>query len=264
MIVIGVDAHKQTHTVVAIEETTGRLLAELTVEARESGFLRLLRFAECHGDGERVWAVEDCRHVSGGLERFLLRAGETVVRVPPKMMAGQRRAARTYAKSDAIDALAVARAWLREPDLPRARLAGPEREIALLVDYRADLVAESTRLQSRVRWLLHDLDPALAPADRGLRNEGVLVLLARRLARREQSAQVRVCRDRVRRLRELARQIKQLERELAPLVARHGAPLLEITGCGTVTAARLLAEVGQIDRFRTDAQLGDLRRCRAA
>ena len=217
--------------------------------------MKLLRFAERHTDSGRVWAVEDCRHVSGGLERFLLRAGETVIRVPPKLMANARRGARTFAKSDSIDALAVARAWLREPELPQARLAGPEREIALLIDYRADLVDESRRLQTRVRWLLHDLDPELAPADRGLRNEGVLRPLALKLARREQTAQVRVCRDRIRRLRELTRQIKQLERELAPLVAKHGAPLLEIAGCGLVTAARLLAEIGHIDRFNTDAQL---------
>jgi transposase len=252
VIVFGVDARKATHTVVAVEQGTGRLLGELTAQAREPGFLRLLKFADRHG-GERAWAIEDCRHVSGGLERFLLRAGETVVRVPPKMIASERRAARTFSKSDAIDALAVARAFSREPDLPLARLDGPEREIAHLVDYRADLVAESTRLQSRVRWLLHDLDPALSPADRGLRNEGVLATVARRLGRREQTAHVRVCRERIKRLRELTRQIKTLERELAPLVAEHGAPLLQIPGCGLVTAARLLAEIGHVERFKTDA-----------
>jgi transposase len=255
VIVIGVDAHKETHTVVAVEEGTGRVLGELTVEAREPGLVRLMRFAERHTDDGRVWAVEDCRHVSGGLERFMLRAGETVIRVPPKLMADARRGARTFGKSDSIDALAVARAGLREPDLPRARLAGPERDIALLVDYRGELVTESTRLQSRVRWLLHDLDPDLVPADRGLRNEGVLRPLSMKLARREQSAHVRVCRDQIKRLRELTRQIKQLERDLAPLVVKHGAPLLEIVGCGLITAAKLLAEIEHIDRFRTDAQL---------
>ncbi len=64
MIVIGVDAHKATHTVVAVEQGTGRLLGELTAEAREPGFVRLVGFAERHGDEERVWAIEDCRHVS--------------------------------------------------------------------------------------------------------------------------------------------------------------------------------------------------------
>jgi transposase len=91
VIVIGVDAHKQTHTVVAVDGA-GRVLDELTVEARERGFEQLLRFA-ARLDLERVWAVEDCRHVSGGLERFLLRCGQVVVRVPPKLMAVQRSAA---------------------------------------------------------------------------------------------------------------------------------------------------------------------------
>ena len=59
------------------------------------------------------------------LEADLLRAGEQVVRVPTQMMAGVRRSARTRGKSDAIDALAIARAAWREPDLPVAQLDGP-------------------------------------------------------------------------------------------------------------------------------------------
>ena len=41
-----------------------------------------------------MWAIEDCRHVSGALERFLLARGERVVRVPPRLMAGARDSAR--------------------------------------------------------------------------------------------------------------------------------------------------------------------------
>ena len=76
--------------------------------------MKLLRFAERHTDAG-VWAVEDCRHVSGGLERFLLRAGETVIPVPPKLMANARRGARTFAKSDSIDALASRRRGCASP-----------------------------------------------------------------------------------------------------------------------------------------------------
>ena len=70
------------------------------------------------------------------LEADLLAAGETVVRVPTKLMAGARRGGREHGKSDPIDALAVARAALREPDLPLARLDGEARELRLLVDHR--------------------------------------------------------------------------------------------------------------------------------
>lgn len=94
------------------------------------------------------WAIEDCRHLSRRLERDLLTAGQTVLRVPPKLMAHIRDSARTYGKSDPIDALAVARAALREPNLPAARLAGPDRDVRLLVDYRESLGAERTRIIS--------------------------------------------------------------------------------------------------------------------
>ena len=89
--------------------------------------------------------MEDCRHLSRRLEADLLAAGERIVRVPPKLMAHARDAARTYGKSDPIDALAVARAALREPDLPMAQLDGPARELRLLVDHREDLVTRRHR-----------------------------------------------------------------------------------------------------------------------
>lgn len=96
------------------------------------------------------------RHLSRRLERTLITAGERVVRVPPKLMAHARDSARSYGKSDPIDALAVTRAALREPDLPVARLDGVEREIRLLVDHREDLVGS---IIARLRWHLHELDP---------------------------------------------------------------------------------------------------------
>src|SRR3990172_3040697 len=88
-------------------------------------------------------------------------------------MAGARRSSREPGKSDPIDALAVARAALRE-DLPVATLDGPEREVRLLVDHREDLVAERTRAQNRLRWHLHELDPGTEPPARALDRAGVL------------------------------------------------------------------------------------------
>jgi len=42
-------------------------------------------------DTERRFAIEDCRHVYGRLERHLLAYRERVVRAPPNMMAGARQ-----------------------------------------------------------------------------------------------------------------------------------------------------------------------------
>ena len=160
MIVIGADTHKHSHTVGAVDAATGRMLADRTVKAKRRSFDDLLRWAR-RLDAERVWAIEDCRHVSGALERFLLRRGERVVRVAPKLMADARRSARERGKSDAIDAIAIARAALREglDTLPAAHLDGPELDLRLLVDHRKRLVRQRVAINNTLQWHLHDLWP---------------------------------------------------------------------------------------------------------
>ena len=248
MVVIGVDSHKRTHTVVATDGT-GRKLAEKTVVATSAGHLELVRWAGRFTD--RSWALEDCRHLSRRLSTDLLIAGERVVRVPPKLMAGARRSSREPGKSDPIDALAVARAALRE-DLPVATLDGPDREVRLLVDHREDLVAERTRAQNRLRWHLHELDPGSEPVARGLDRAVVLAALETRLA--EQPGTVaRIARELVVRIRELTATINDLEREIARLVASLAPSLLALTGCGSLTAAKLVGETASIGRFHSAA-----------
>jgi transposase len=214
MIVIGVDVHKHSLTAVAVDGT-GRLLAERTLQSAEDG---LLAWAS-ELDGERLWAVEDCRHVTGALERELVAAGERLLRVPPKLTAPERRLGRARGKSDSIDALAAARASLREPRLDRPR-AGEERlrELKLLVVHRDDLVDERRRAQQRLRWHLHELDSTLAVPPGALDRAAQLERVSRWLRRREQTVLVRIARDLVGRCRSLTRAILELERELARVV----------------------------------------------
>lgn len=251
MIVIGVDVHKHSLTAAAVDEA-GRLLDELTVGYPDEV---LLAWAARLGL-ERLWAVEDCRHVTRTLERLLLAAGEELVRVPPKLTGASRSAGRARGKSDPIDALAVARVALREPDLDRPR-PGEERyrELKLLVVHRDDLVDERRRAQQRLRWHLHQLDPSLNVPAGALDRALWLDRVGRWLARRPAEVQVRVARDLVSRCRSLTRAIVELERELATMSAQMAPSLLELPGCGGVTAAKLLAEIGPIERFHTDAQL---------
>lgn len=248
MVVIGTDSHKRTHTVVAVDGT-GRKLAEKTIAATSAGHLELVRWAARFDD--RTFALEDCRHLSRRLSADLLRAGETVIRVPPKRMAGARRSSREPGKSDPIDALAVARAALRE-DLPAASLDGPDREVRLLVDHREDLVAERTRTQNRLRWHLHELDPGSEPGPRGLDRTVVLTGLERDLATAPGTVG-RIARELVVRIRDLTRTINELAREIARLVADLAPSLLALTGCGPLTAAKLVGEAAGVGRFRSRA-----------
>ena len=178
------------------------------------------------------------------------------MRVRPKLTAPERRAGRKHGKSDAIDALAAARAALREPNLDRPR-PGEERfrELKLLVVHRDDLVDGRRRAQQRLRWHLYQLDPTLTVPPGALDRAVQLERVGRWLGRRERSVQVRIGRDLVGRCRSLARAIAELERELTTLTAQIAPALLELPGCGPLTAAKLLCELGPIERFRTDAQL---------
>ena len=247
LVVIGIDAHKRTHTLVATDRV-GRRLAETTVEATTDGHMVALEWASCWT--ARRWAVEDCRHLTRTLESDLLRGGERIVRVPTKMMSGARRAAREVGKSDPIDALAVARAAWREPDLPAACLDGPERELRLLVDHRDDLVRERTRIQSRIRWHLHEIDPTLRVRSRGLRSQRVVDRLLEQLDGLE-GIIVEIVREQLARVRELNQRALELERQIMLRVIRLAPSLLAIPGCGALTAAKIVGETAGVRRFRS-------------
>jgi transposase len=255
MIVIGADTHKSTHTLAAVDAATGRVVASRTIGADRDGMLAAWRWAH-RLDGERVWALEDCRHVSGRLERCLVGQGERVVRVAPKLMGQARRGERRPGKSDEIDAIAVARAALQEniDTLPIAFLDEPAFEIRLLCDHRADLVAERTRHQNRLRWHLVELDSDLEAAlpTRALDRECWLDRIARRLAAMPQTARVRVARDELRRIRELTRAERALERELTAAIRALRPELLAQDGIGAITAATLIGRTAGAQRFPTD------------
>jgi transposase len=256
MIVIGADTHKQSHTLGAVSEATGRAVADLTVAAKRRVFEDVLAWARGL-DGERVWAIEDCRHVSGALERFLLVRGERVVRVAPMLVAGARVSARERGKSDQIDAVAIARAAIREglDRLPIAQLAGPELDVRLLVDHRERLIRQRTALINDLRWQLHDLWPEFEIGPRAPAGIRWQERVAGRLARAEQTTRVRIARDELRRIRELSRAINALANDLATLVAQLAPRLLGERGCGVLTAAKLIGEIAGISRFGSDAKL---------
>lgn len=252
MVTLGSDSHKRTHTVAAVDEN-GRQLAEITVSATSAGHLEALQWASRWR--ERRWALEDCRHVSARLEADLLASGETVIRVPAKLTAIARKVARTKGKSDPIDALAVARAALRESDLPMARLNGPSREVRLLLDHRDDLVAERTRIQNRLRWLVHELDPEAYIGPRMLSRYHALVEVESQL-RAHEGVVAHIARELVTRIRELTRRINELEVEIERRVSCWAPTLLQLNGCGALSAAKVVGETGGVSRFRSRAAFG--------
>jgi transposase len=251
MVVVGADVHKRTHTFVAVD-AVGKKVGEKVVAATSAGHGQALCWARERFGTALIWGIEDCRHLSTRLERDLLSAGQQVVRVPPKMMAHTRASARTRGKSDPIDALAVARAVLREPDLPVASHDDVSRELRLLVDRREDLVGQRTSTINRLLWRVHELDPAHAPKAASLdlaKHRDMLRAwldtvpgLVAELARDELVDITRLTET----INELAKRIGERVRAIAPV-------LLTMPGCGELSAAKLVGETAGVTRFKSEA-----------
>ncbi len=255
MIVIGADIHKRSHTLVAVRAKSGAV-GELEIPATEAGHRAALHWAR-ELDGERVWALEDCRHVSRRLEGALLDAGEQAVRVPPRLTGSSRREERRVGKSDRIDALAVARVVVREGPERFAAAVHDERamEIRLLADHRANLIAERTRAQNRLRWHLLDLCPELeAELPNGSLDRAVRLRAISKRLQGVQTVRARVARELLERVSVLAGEAKRLEAEIAELVRAHRPALLEEIGCGPLSAAILIGHTAGAERFAGDAQ----------
>lgn len=257
MIVIGVDTHKRSHTLVALDAITGAVCGQLTIAASDEGTLDALRFAG-DLDPERVWAVEDCRHVSGRLERGLVASGDRVIRVAPGLTETSRRAVRTPGKSDPIDATAIARAALREgiDTLPVAFLDEQALEIRVLNDYRDQLINERVRLASRLRWHLVQIAPELEAQVRpqGPIGPQIRARVARGLARLPRTPQLRVAKAILKRINEIYREEAELLAEIKTLIEAHCPQLLAEHGCGTVTAAIIIGHTAGAQRFTSDAK----------
>ncbi len=252
MVVIGIDAHKRSHTLVAVD-AVGQVQESLVIAAGAEGHTEALTWARKRFKLTQVtWAVEDSRSVSGGIERALLAANQKVLRVPAGLVKRTRAVARTPGKSDPIDATAVARAALREPDLPMATVDGISREFKLLTDRREDLVDQRQATINRLLWRIHELDPDRDPERRALlRTKHRLAIgawlntqrgLVAELAGAELADINRLCED-----------IKALENRIAHDVAEVAPSLLELPGCGPLGAAKIIGETAGVGRFTSEA-----------
>lgn len=251
MVVVGADVHKRKHTFVAVDEV-GRKLGEKTVAAVTAGHIAAIMWAREQFGAELIWGIEDCRNLSARLERDLLSADQNVVRVPTKLMAQTRKSARTRGKSDPIDAEAVARAVLRYPDLPVASHDETSRELKLLTDRREVLVAQRTSAINRLRWHVHELDPQQAPAPRALnavKHQQALAAwlntipgLVAELARAELADIIA-----------LTDQINTLGKRIGDRVRQVAPTLLDLPGCGELTAAKIVGEAAAVSRFKSEA-----------
>jgi transposase len=251
-VLIGVDPHKTSVAVAAVDEAAGELVERASFPQSRAGLGALERWAKRFP--ERRWAMENARGLGRHLAGRLAVAGESVVDVPPKLSARVRvlsSFAGNARKNDRVDAVATALAASRNERLAAVDPEAASEALRLLSERREDLVAERTRALNRLHGLLRDLLPGgvarTLSADRAARilrgirpRGGTSDRLRRRLASE-------VLPD----VRTLNRKIADLNARIEAEVEASGTTLTEIFGIGPILAARIIGTVGNVARFPT-------------
>jgi transposase len=251
MVTIGIDAHKSSLAVCLVDEL-GRELAAREFGNHPRAHAALHDWVSEQASGERRFGIESTGWVGRGIACFLLDQGEAVVDVRGSLTDRQRTRLRGQGKSDPRDALAVARITAREEKLPPVRVDSLSRDLKLLCDYRAQLLAERVRTANRLHVDLVSLRPGYEREIRTL-STTVQVERAEDLLAGDTSVQATLARRRIEKLHRLDAEIREAKRELRDLVRASGSRLPEIPGVGELIAARLIGEVGQVDRIPSKA-----------
>jgi transposase len=253
-VLIGVDPHKATNVVAAIDEQ-GELVEQETFASNRKGLRALQRWAKRFP--ERSWAVEGASGIGRPLAQKLLAADETVVDVPPKLSSRVRVLSTGNArKNDALDATFTALAALRNDRLasvqPEDGPQGHAEILRLLTERREDLVCERTRALNRLHVLLRDL--LSNPVRQQLSTDAAAKLL-HRARPKHPAGRIRrgLASELVRDVRALDRRIAQLDERIGVEVKTSGTMLTEIFGVGPILAAKIMGIVGDVSRFPSKA-----------
>jgi len=247
---IGVDSHKGSLAAAGVDEL-GRVLGVKEFPNDPAGHLALLEWARCYGE-PRMIGVEGSGVYGAGLCRILSSSGERVHEVPATLTFKERRHKGSQGKSDAVDAVAIARIVARGEDLPSPRRTPSLVNLKLLSDYRDQLVHTRTQLANRVHQDLVVLCPGYerrVPNLVGAKH----VAKAALLVRGDPSVRAELARRRIGELRRLSKEIAGTTARIEDELAQSETTLTDLLGIGPILAARILGEVGDIGRIRSQA-----------
>jgi transposase len=246
MTAVGIDTHKDSLAACVVDEL-GAPLAERTFSNDPTGHEAIWTWVQAAAPGATI-GIEGSSRFGAAVARSLLAHGATVREVPPQLTYRERGRTRLPGKSDPGDALAIARVAARERALPPVRLADRTVDIRNLVQAREDAITEAVRIRNRLHADLVVLVPGYSASVANLvslRNRQRAGLMLRG----KEGIQVQLARRRLARLRLLDREARALEVQIRDLVGAH--PLLDMHGVGLHTAAKLIAEAGDVRRFHS-------------
>jgi transposase len=249
-VVIGVDPHKASNTLVVIDGRE-QVLAQRRFANDRVGYREMKAFAREYRD--RVWAVEGARGVGAGLAQRLVAEGEQVLNVPAKLSARVRAlGGGSGRKTDNADAFAVAVAGLRSPDLQPVRPDDAVEMLGMLTSRRQELVAARISTVNRLHEVLCQLIPGGAKKNlHASRARQLLSTVRPRAAVGKARKQLAL--DYLAELERLDAKLKEIKKQISEVIDEQRTSVVEVFGVGKVGAAKVLAEVVDVRRFPSKA-----------
>jgi len=265
---VGVDVHKDTHTAVGFTPF-GEKVFEMKIGNEVKDFISLVEKTKVEAEKSGLvpsFGLEDVHSWGERLSSFLVEEGLPVIAVAPVLVDHRRQKTTHPEKNDSLDAQGVAQVMIQRIDtLPaytlteEAKKAKQIRELSLEREW---LVKERARLKNQLHILLHRIhntgyrtrfkDPFSKKALRywmRSASKDTDVILEQRMRRA------------VRRLLDLREEIQETEEELDVLMKDNGQTLSTASGCGTVIAAEIIGEVGDVSRFYSPGALAKYAGC---
>jgi len=265
---VGVDVHKDTHTAVALSPF-GEKVFEMKIGNSAEDFISLVEKTKVEAGKAGLvpsFGLEDVHSWGERLSSFLVEEGLPVRAVAPILVDHRRQNTTHPEKNDSLDAQGVAEVMIQKIDtLPVYKLteeAQKAKQIRELSLEREWLVKERARLKNQLHTLLHRIHntgyrakfkdsfskKALRYWMRGVPKDTDAILAAR-------------MKRAVRRLLDLREEIQEIEEGLDALMKDNGQTLSTASGCGTVIAAEIIGEVGDISRFHSPGALAKYAGC---
>ena len=258
VVTAGVDTHKDTHAVAALDNN-GRLLGVSEFPATAVGHRQLQRWLEEFGQVACI-GVEGTGSYGAGLTRHLRAEGLQVLEVS----CPNRQLRRRRGKSDPIDAEAAARAALSGQALgtPKSQ-DGPVEGMRLVRVERRSAIKARTQAANQLHGTISTAPEPLRQRLHGKTVRAIVKLAASfRVAEPSASldATVRyVLRGLARRWLALNEEIKRLDKLLTRMVRSVAPELVAQVGVGTEVASALLVAVGDNpERLKNEASFAAL------
>jgi transposase len=253
-LIVGIDVHKQTHAAALIDDRGGHI-ESVTIANSPKGYRHLIDWLVDHHAPDAVIGVESPGSYGRCLVAPLAGAGFDVLQVPA-WRTHRERHRRGPGKTDPGDALSIAKVVLtNRDDLGPAQEPELVRALGMLELQRRRFVRDRTQAIQRLRvdWTQHDpvAETSVIRCDRKRELAKLKrIQLGNGLAQRTAA---RCIRELARDIEDLNKRITALDTEIAELLDAHDNPLEAVHGIGTNLAATIIAQAGDVRRFRDQA-----------